>query len=137
MHQSLPKSNYPLPSLTARNDSIKSRPSVERVGGVETRHSSCSSGANNKSGGPRKRKFSKIVFEISELPNVSMVNRSLSNKRSKDKFSAVRSSAPTKDGIIFNTIQENYRAENLNQPESPQRNARNKKQLLQNLPSKR
>lgn len=53
-------------SKTHRNDSARSRPSQERVGG-ETRNSSRSSGAANCSGN-RKRKFSKIVFEISELP---------------------------------------------------------------------
>ncbi|TNV87579.1 hypothetical protein FGO68_gene9425 [Halteria grandinella] len=66
---------------TARDTSSKSRVSLER--GVETRNSSCSSGAKS---GPRKRTFSKIVFEISELPNVSVVNRSLSNKRGNDNI---------------------------------------------------
>jgi hypothetical protein len=68
-----------------RDHSGRSRPSVER--GIETRNSSCSSGAKS---GPKKRKFSKIVFEISELPSANPVNRSLSNKRNQDLFGILR-----------------------------------------------
>jgi hypothetical protein len=65
---------------------------VERVGGVDTRNSSCSSGAKS---GPRKRKFSKIVFEISELPSTSVINRSVSNKRNNDHLGMLRTSIPS------------------------------------------
>lgn len=56
--------------------------------GQDTRNSSCSSGANNS--GSKKRKFSKIVFEISELPTVYAINRSLSIKRQKDQLNVLK-----------------------------------------------
>jgi hypothetical protein len=85
-HQQQPK--------TQRNESKNSGGAVARSRsggqrqGQDTRNSSCSSGANNS--GSKKRKFSKIVFEISELPTVYAINRSLSMKRQKDQLNVLK-----------------------------------------------
>ena len=94
-------SNAPLSGLvpqqqpkTQRNESKNSGGAVARSRsggqrqGQDTRNSSCSSGANNS--GSKKRKFSKIVFEISELPTVYAINRSLSIKRQKDQLNVLK-----------------------------------------------
>ena len=79
---------------TQRNESKNSGGAVARSRsggqrqGQDTRNSSCSSGANNS--GSKKRKFSKIVFEISELPTVYAINRSLSIKRQKDQLNVLK-----------------------------------------------
>jgi hypothetical protein len=79
---------------TQRNESKNSGGAIARSRsggqrqGQDTRNSSCSSGANNS--GSKKRKFSKIVFEISELPTVYAINRSLSMKRQKDQLNVLK-----------------------------------------------